>query len=139
MISKVSDEPLESTDREMQSVPTLLHRLSHELASLFRQELALASAELTRTFGRTLTSVAAAVAGAAVLFAGVLVLLAAAVLGLSLVLAPWLAALVVGVVVSAIGIAAVVAGMHSLPETLQPKRATRSVAKDKDVLTRKTS
>jgi len=133
------EEQLESTDREAQSVPALLHRLSHELTDLFRQELALAGAELTRKLTQTLTSLGSAVAGAAVLYAGVLVLLAAAVLGLSQVLAPWLAALIVGVVVSLIGIAAVVVGARSLPETLRPRRTERSLAKDKDVLTRKTS
>jgi len=130
---------LESQDREAQSVPTLLHRLTHELSRLFRQELALAVAELTQTAGRTLAAISTAAAGAGVAFAGLLVLLAAAVLGLSLVVAPWLAALIVGVVVCAIGIGALIAGIRSLPDTMRPKRTVRSVSKDKDVLTRKTS
>jgi hypothetical protein len=68
-----------------------------------------------------------------------LVLLTAAMLGLSHIMAGWLTALLVGIVVSVVGIVAIVAGTRTLPETLQPKLSTRSLSKDKDVLTRKTS
>ena len=136
---RTAPEDLESKDRETQSVITLLHRLTHELATLFRQELALTVAELSQTLGKTLAAVATAAAGGAVVFAGLLVLLAAAVLGLSHIMAAWLAALLVGIAVSVVGIAAMVAGNRALPETLRPKRSARSLAKDKDVLTRKTS
>jgi hypothetical protein len=120
-------------------VPALLHRLTRELATLCRQELALAGAEATRTLGKILAASATAAAGGAVLFAGLLVLLAAAVLGLSHIMADWLAALLVGILVSVVGIAALVAGTRALPETLQAKRSARSLSKDKDVLTRKPS
>jgi hypothetical protein len=134
---RATPEGLESDDRETQGVTTLLYRLTHELATLFRQELALAGAELTRTLGKTLAAAATAAAGGAVLFAGLLVLLAAAVLGLSHIMAAWLAALLVGILVSVVGIATLVAGTRALPETLHPKRSARSLSKDKDVLTRK--
>ena len=133
---RATPEGLESEDRETQSVTALLHRLTRELATLLRQELALAGAELTRILGKTLAAAATAAAGGAVLFAGLLVLLAAAVLGLSHIMADWLAALLVGILVSVVGIAALVAGTRALPETLLPKRSARSLSKDKDVLTR---
>ena len=136
---RATPERLESVDRETQSVTTLVHRLIHEVSTLFRQELALAGAELTRTLGKFLAAAAVAGAGGALLFAGLLVLLAAAVLGLSHIMAGWLAALLVGIVVSVVGIVAIVTGARTLPETLQPKRSVRSLSKDKDVLTRKTS
>lgn len=143
MVSKIPPgarlQALHGGDRDAQSIATLLHRLSHELATLFLQELALAGAELTRTFGRALTAATTATAGGAVLFAGLLVLLAAAVLGLSHIMAAWLAALLVGLIVSITGIATIAAGTHALPETLRPRRSIRSLSKDKDVLTRKTS
>jgi hypothetical protein len=59
------------------------------------------------------------------------------VLGLSHIMAEWLVAPVVGILVSVVGIAALVAGTRALPETLQLKRSARSLSKDKDVLTRK--
>ena len=137
VLQRATPEGVESGDRETQSVIALLHRLTHELATLFRQELALAGAEVTRTLGKILAASATAAAGGAALFAGLLVLLAAAVLGLSHVMADWLAALLVGIFVSVVGIAALVAGTRALPETLQLKRSARSLSKDKDVLTRK--
>jgi hypothetical protein len=136
---RATPQGLESENREKQSVIALLHRLTHELALLFRQELALAGAEVTRKLGKILAAAATAAAGGALLFAGLLVLLAAAVLGLSHIMADWLAALLVGIVVCIGGIAALVAGTRALPETLRPKRSARSLSKDKDVLTRKPS
>lgn len=132
-----SPHSLESADRGTQSVPTLLHRLTHELASLFRQELTLVSAELTQTLSRTLAAVTTTAAGGLVLFSGLLTLIAAAVLGLSQFMAAWLAALLIGGVVSVAGIAALVAGAHRMPETMKLTRSVRSLEKDKDVLTRR--
>jgi len=136
---RIRSDALESEDRETQSVATLVHRLTHELATLVRQELALAGAEFTQILGKTLAAATAVAAGGAVLFAGLLVLLAAAVLGLSHIMAVWLAALLVGIVVSIVGIAVVVTGARALPQTLRPERSARSLSKDKDVLTRKIS
>jgi type IV secretory pathway TrbD component len=136
---RIPSDVLASEDRETQSVATLVHRLTHELATLVRQELALAAAEFTQTLGKTLAAATTAAAGGAVLFAGLLVLLAAAVLGLSHIMAAWLAALLVGIVVSVVGIATVVAGARALPQTMRPVRSARSLSKDKDVLTRNTS
>jgi len=129
---------LEPEERNTQSIPTLFHRLTHELATLFRQELALASAELTQKLGLALSAVMITSAGGLLLFSGLLVLLAAAVLGLSQLMAAWLAAIIVGVAVSVIGLAAVFAGAGRLPDSLRPHRTARSLSKDKDILTRKT-
>jgi len=127
--------PSEFADRETQTVATLVRRLTHALATLVRQELALAGAEFTQMIGKILAAATAVAAGGAVLFAGLLALLAAAVLGLSHIMAAWLAALLVGIVVSVVGIAAVVAGARALPQTLRMARSARSLSKDK-VLTR---
>jgi hypothetical protein len=138
-LPQFTPEALESADRATQGVMTLLHRLTHELATLLRRELALAGAETTCTLGRTLAAATTAAAGGAVLFAGLLLLLASAVLGLSHIMAAWLAALLVGIVVSVVGIAAFLTGTRALPETLRLERSTRSLLKDKDVLTRRSS
>ena len=135
---RIPPKGLESKDRETQTVATLVHRLTHELATLVRQELALARAEFTQIVGKTLVAATAVAAGGAVLFAGLLLLLATAVLGLSHIMAAWLAALLVGIVVSVVGIAAVVAGARALPQTLRMARSARSLSKD-NVLTRKIS
>jgi xanthine/uracil permease len=73
-------------------------------------------------------------------FAGLLVLLAAAVLALAQWLEPWLAALVVGIVVVIIGVLLLLAGKQKLhPEQLKPERSAESLRRDKDVLVRKSS
>jgi hypothetical protein len=70
---------------------------------LVRQELELGLAEIDRRVDKLKTGLVTAAIGAAVLYAGVLVLLAAVVMGLATVMAPWIAALVVGVIVTGAG------------------------------------
>jgi len=129
-----------AADRNSQSVAALLQRLSRELAMLLRNELALASAEFTQALRKTLAAAVVAAVGGIVLFAGILGLLAAATLGLSQVMAGWLAALVVGGIVCVAGVATVFVGSRSLrAQSLKPHRTSRSLLKDKDVITRKNS
>ena len=127
-------------DRESQSAFGLLRRLTDELATLLRQELTLATAEVLRSMRVLLAAAASLAVGGAVLFTGLLAMLAAAVLGLSTVLQPWLAALVIGAAVAVIGIILVSVGIRALdPSTLKPARTAESLRKDKDVLTRRQS
>jgi xanthine/uracil permease len=112
--------------------------LTDELSTLLRQELALATTEISRSMRVMLAGTASLAVGGAVLFTGLLSMLAAAVLGLATVLHPWLAALVIGAAVALIGIVLVVIGIRSLdPSTLKPSRTTESLRRDKDVITRR--
>lgn len=90
-------------EHESRSALALLRRLLSELSTLFHQEFALATAELTQSIDMFRGAAVSLASGAVVLFAGFLVLLAGAVLGLATLLPPWLAALLVGVVVLALG------------------------------------
>jgi uncharacterized membrane protein YqjE len=140
MATHFAPPDLESEERSSQSVVTLLRRLTHELSTLLRQEIRLAAVEISGALKRALTGALATASGGAVLFAGVLVLLAAAVLGLATVLPAWAAALIVGGVVSLIGLILVVSGAKQLkPSALEPGRTVRSLSKDKDVLMRRES
>jgi hypothetical protein len=124
--------------RESQSSFALLRRLVDELTTLIRQEFALATAEISRSLRVMLTGAASLAVGGAVLFTGFLAMVAAAVLGLATVLAPWLAALVIGAAVALIGVVLVMAGIRSLdPSTLKPSRTAESLRRDKDVITRR--
>jgi hypothetical protein len=128
----------ESGDRESQSAFGLLRRLTDELTTLLRQELALATAEVSRSMRLMLTGAASLAVGGAVLFTGILAMLAAAVLGLATVLQPWLAALVIGAAVAIIGAVLVMAGIRSIdPAALKPSRTAESLRKDRDVITRR--
>ncbi|HEX8757426.1 MAG TPA: phage holin family protein [Steroidobacteraceae bacterium] len=127
-----------SDERESQSAFGLLRRLTDELSTLLRQELALATAEVSRSMRVMLTGAASLAVGGAVLFTGLLAMLAAAVLGLATVLSPWLSALLIGAAVAIIGVVLVLAGIRSLdPSTLKPSRTAESLRRDKDVITRR--
>jgi predicted phage tail protein len=127
-----------AADRNSQSVAALLQRLTRELAMLLRNELALVSAEFTQALRKTLAAAIVAALGGAALFAGLLAMLAAAILGLSHVMTAWLAALIVGSIAFILGAATLSIGSRSLrAQNLKPHRVSRSLLKDKDVITRK--
>ena len=112
-------------------VATLLSDFARETGTLLSQEIALFKAELQEKFGRLGQGAGALAAGGLVAFSGWLVLLAAAVLGLSNAVAPWLAALIVGVVVLAIGGALVLFGRSRVKaDALVPNRTLNSLRED---------
>jgi hypothetical protein len=131
------DEAPPSPDRNSETVSGLLHRLIRELSTLFRQEVALAGAEISRSLTTLLLRLVAVASGGAVLYAGFLLLLVAAVCGLAYVLPMWLAALAVGFAVTMVGCLLVVVGRNKLKYSdLMPSHSPESLRRDKDVLTR---
>jgi hypothetical protein len=124
---------------EPQKISELVRNLLDQVSTLFRQELNLAIAELSRSLTVLIVGLTSVAVAAALLFAGLLVLLFAAVTGLALVLPAWLAAVVVGVVVVLIGASLLGVGVSRFKAaTVAPKRSVESLRKDKDVLTRQT-
>lgn len=95
------------------SVVGLLRQLSREVPALFTKELALAKVELQSSLNTLKAGIAAVAGGAIVFLAGFIILLMSAVYGLSLFMAPWLAALIVGVVVMIIGFAMLQSGKNN--------------------------
>jgi uncharacterized membrane protein YqjE len=135
---QAADEP--QARMEPQKVSELVRHLLDQVTTLFRQELSLAIAELSRSLSALIAGATSVAVAGALLFAGLLVLLFAAVLGLALVLPAWLAAVIVGVVVVLIGAALLGVGVSRFKAaTVPPKRSAESLRKDKDVLTRRTS
>ncbi|HEY6924594.1 MAG TPA: phage holin family protein [Steroidobacteraceae bacterium] len=125
---------------ESQKITELVRHLVNQVSTLFRQELSLATAELSRSLTALIVGVTSVAVAGALLFAGLLVLLFAAVAGLALVLPAWLAAVVVGVVVVLIGGSLLSVGVTRFKAaTVPPKGSAESLRKDKDVLTRRTS
>jgi uncharacterized protein YacL len=124
--------------REAQSTIGLLRQLLNEVSTLFRKEIALATAEVTEALSEVKVAAVSMASGGAVLFAGLLVLLASAVLALNLVVPHWLAALIVGVIVTAIGYVMIHSGKEKLnASTFKPERTQRSLQEDKDMLQRR--
>ncbi|MGH3813876.1 MAG: phage holin family protein [Pseudonocardiaceae bacterium] len=103
------------------SVGQLVERLSAQVSALVRDEMALATAEMKRKGAQAGVGIGSA--GAVVALLGLGALVAVAVLGLATVLAAWLAALVVGVmlmviagVLTAAGIGQVRSSASVVPE-----------------------
>ncbi len=113
------------------SVATLLAALAEETGALIRHELALFKVELNQKLGRLGVGGAALAIGGVLAFSGWLALLAAAILGLARVLAPWLAALIIGGVLVLAGLAVLYFGKTRLnSRALVPRRTLRSLGKD---------
>lgn len=89
-----------SAERELGAIVT---DMWSNAETLLRAELDLGLAELDLRVEKLKRALLLATLGGAIVYAGVLMLLAAAVLGLSQVMAPWLSALLLGAVVTAVG------------------------------------
>ncbi|WP_152389985.1 phage holin family protein [Azotobacter salinestris] len=117
------------------SIVGLLGQLARELPSLVTKELALAKVEISESINATKTGVMSLAGGGAVLLAGLIILLQAAVYALSQVMDAWLAALIVGVIVVAIGYVMVQGGKKKfVPSAFKPSRTLHSLQKDKDAI-----
>ncbi|MFN2361620.1 MAG: phage holin family protein [Marinobacter sp.] len=113
----------------------LVRHLVDDLALLLRKELALAGSEVSQTLTDTKKGLSGLLSGAVVLNSGYLFLLVAATLGLGQVMELWTAALIVGGVVTVIGLIMVTAGKKKLEaSSLKPERAIDSVKKDTESL-----
>ncbi|MFG6203470.1 phage holin family protein [Pseudomonas retamae] len=122
------------------SVTGLLRQLSREVPALFTKELALAKAEFQSSLNTLKAGIAAVAGGAIVLLAGLIILLMSAVYGLSMFMAPWLAALIVGVVVMIIGFVMLQSGKKQFePSHFKPDRTLDALSKDQEALRRKAS
>ncbi|HEY6556164.1 MAG TPA: phage holin family protein [Polyangiaceae bacterium] len=122
-------QPLREPARgEERPVGEIVGELWESTEKLVRQELELALAEIDRKVDRIKTDVVMAAVGGSVMYAGVLSVVAAVVLLLSKAVDPWLAAMIVGVVVSGIGFALIQRGKKDLASAdLKPELTIRSV------------
>lgn len=117
------------------SITGLLRQLTHEVTSLFTKEVALAKAEASESLHAAKAGVGAIASGGAVLLSGFIVFLFAIVYGLSYIMAAWLASLLVGVVVMAIGFGMVKAGQKKLDaRSLRPDRTIETMQRDRDAV-----
>jgi len=121
-----------ASNLENRSVGELLRDLANDVTSLVRQEMTLARTETQDKVHQTIVAVMAMAVGALIAFAALMVLLDALVYGLTEAGLPrWLASLIVGVVVAAIGFFLVRKGQNDLSATrLAPERTAANVRKD---------
>jgi hypothetical protein len=121
---------------QSRGIGDLLGDLGGQASTLIRKEIDLARVEITSSVGRAGRGAAITAAGAALLFAGLLLVLASATLGLIAVgIDPWLAALIVGGIVLAVGAFATSWGVHAIQATdLAPRQAAASIREDVEFL-----
>lgn len=125
-------------DKSDQSLPSLFSDLTRDMVDLVRQEIALARAEMSAKISTAQTGVTSIAIGAAVLLAGLFIILLAIVAAVAMVLppevAPWLAPLLVGVAVAAIGYMMIKGGSSKLTaDNLMPHKTIDSLQRDKNV------
>ncbi|MGH3973784.1 MAG: phage holin family protein [Pseudonocardiaceae bacterium] len=122
-------EQISGTDS---SVGQLVERLSAQVSGLVREEMALATAEMKRKGAQAGVGIGIGSVGAVVALLGLGALVASAVLGLATVLAAWLAALIVGLVlmVAAGVLAAAGIGQVRSSAPVTPEQAVQSTKRD---------
>jgi hypothetical protein len=115
----------------------LFNRFSYDLKELARSEATLAKREVEDKLTQVKQDAAGLALGGAAIVGGSLVLLAAAVLALALIMPAWLAAMLVGVVVTGAGVGLVLAAKAKLSRLrLTPDRTLASVGRDVEELKR---
>lgn len=115
------------------SVTSLIKELANDVTSLFTKEVALAKSEISQSMADVKTGVLGVLSGGAVLQAGFLFLLLAGVLGLAEIMEMWLAALIVGAIVTLAGFVMMQSGKKKLEaSSLKPQHTINSLHKDQN-------
>jgi len=114
------------------SLGDLFAELSRETSDLVREEVSLAKTELTAKATAIGKDIGFLAAGGAILYAGFLALIAALIVGISQAgLTWWLSALIVGIVVVAIGAFLAWMGINNLKRTSAvPQQTLQSIKED---------
>jgi hypothetical protein len=124
---------------EHASTAGLLSRVFGDFGALLRNEVALAKAELAESSTRAKAGMIALIAAVSTLLAGGLALAAAIILGLAKVMEPWLAALIVGLATTIVGVLLLIGARKKLvPPHIEIERTRAAVRNDVDVLARRT-
>jgi xanthine/uracil permease len=123
---------MDARSSDERPIGQLLGDLSRQVSTLVRQEIQLARAEMTARVGSAGRGAAMVGAGGAVAYAGLFAIVAAAVLLLIQIgITPWLAALIVGIVVAVIGAALAARGRQEIARTeLTPRRTLETIRDD---------
>ncbi|HEX2225228.1 MAG TPA: phage holin family protein [Thermoanaerobaculia bacterium] len=134
-------QPRERDDQR--SLGQILKELSTETSTLLRQEVDLAKTEMSEKASRLGSNLGSVAVGGAVAFLGALALLSAVVAGLislldqfiDLEVAVWLAPLLVGIALAAVGYGLIKKALETLKqESLAPRRTTESLQENKEWL-----
>src|SRR3954470_7046863 len=118
-------------DKQDHSIGELFSELASETGLLIRQEIALAKVELTQKATRVGRNVGYLVLGGAVAYAALLALLAAIIILLANFMPPWVAALVVAVLVGIVGAILISKALADLKKTdVAPRQTVETLKED---------
>jgi hypothetical protein len=121
--------------RDERSLADLFNKLSRETSTLVRQEVRLARTEMAQSAAEVGRNMAAIAIGGFVLYAAFLALMFALIYLLAETMQPWLAALLVSVIVGAIGAFLVMRGYNRLKEVnLVPDRTVETLEENAEWL-----
>lgn len=139
----INDKP-----KDDRSLGQLLKELTHETSTLLRQEVDLAKTEMSEKASRVGANLGSLAIGGGVALLGALALLAFAIYGLQALLrqlmdpdvAVWLAPLIIGVILAAVGYSLIKKALETLKrESIAPQRTTQSLQENKEWLKEKIS
>ena len=117
--------------RDDRSLGELFSELAQETTTLVRHEVSLAKAEMGEKASRAGKHVGFLAAGGAVAYAGLLAILAGVIILLNAVMPLWVAALLVGLVVAAVGYFLVRKGLDALKrEDFAPRQTMETLKED---------
>lgn len=137
---RVRDDDITIEPERGPAIMTLLRQLVGDIVDLVRNEFALARSEFSDAASAARVGIISAAIAAVVLTVGALALTAALVLLLAQWVEPWLAALIVGGVLTASGVGLLIRAKHQLdPRSLTLKRTRQSIGTDVQVVTRRNS
>ena len=134
--------------KDDRSIGQLLKELTQESSTLLKQEVDLAKTEMSEKASRIGTNLGEVAVGGAVAFLGAIALLLFAISALGSLLskfmspgiAVWLAPLIVGGILAAVGYSLIKKALETLKhESLTPKRTTQSLQENKEWLKEKIS
>src|SRR5215218_980064 len=125
----------EQQEREDRSIGELFAELSQKTTTLLRQEIQLAKAEMSQKASRVGKNVGFLIIGGVVAYTGLLAIVAAVIIVLGGVIPLWLSALVVGLVIAALGLFLVVKGANTLrQEDPAPQETIETLKEDREWL-----
>jgi hypothetical protein len=121
--------------KEERPLSTLFIEFADEMTLLIRQEADLVKVEISEKFSRLGLGLASVMIGGLLASSGLLVLLASAVLALAHLVPPWLAALIVGVIISLVGLALLLSGRNALkPKNMALRRTAHTLNMEKELV-----
>jgi hypothetical protein len=118
-------------DKRDQSVGELLGGLYHDTSNILRLEIELAKAEMSQKASRVGKNVGFLAAGGIVAYTGVLAIVAGIIGLLALLVPVWLSALIVGIVIAAVGGILIRSGLKTLQqEQAAPQKTIETLKED---------